>query len=481
MEPNCGLGIAPTSRVSRGVSPRISHQFTDDGLTVNHMLTEDTKAIILLCGVLGRGKTESPLTLTDYSSLVHRLVEMKMRPGDLLKGKHLADVSAGSGIEMQRLESLLGRGVQLGFAVEEWQRNGVWIVSRGDKEYPTRVKKHLRNKAPPLLFGVGDRALLAGGGVGVVGARNVDQAGADFTREVADVCARSDMPVVSGGARGVDQIAISTAVESGGIAVGVLAAELLRKSLEKSARRAIADGRLLLISPYNPHAGFTVGTAMARNKLTYAMADYGLVVSAEYQKGGTWAGAEEELKRDHARPVFVRMGPDVPPGNQKLLALGAVPYPAVLYRHDFRKQLDASICDDGTEVAARGQKTLEHVNSPIGGLSGKPMQAENGLFDMSRATETTLAGRSDQLPELGDSEQAVATVESDTQGVAKSVYDAALPIILQELSTPMSAQRLATALEVNRAQLTLWLNRAVSEKVIIKQSRPVLYKRGNDQ
>jgi predicted Rossmann fold nucleotide-binding protein DprA/Smf involved in DNA uptake len=29
---------------------------------------------------------------------------------------------------------------------------------------------------------------------------------------------------------------------------------------------------------------------MGRNKLIYAMADYGLVVSAEHKKGGTWAG-----------------------------------------------------------------------------------------------------------------------------------------------------------------------------------------------
>jgi len=30
---------------------------------------------------------------------------------------------------------------------------------------------------------------------------------------------------------------------------------------------------------------------MGRNKLIYAMADYGLVVSADCEKGGTWAGA----------------------------------------------------------------------------------------------------------------------------------------------------------------------------------------------
>ena len=79
---------------------------------------------------------------------------------------------------------------------------------------------------------------------------------------------------------------------------------LLKKSLERNARKAISDGQLLLISPYHPNARFTVGTAIGRNKLIYAMADYGLVVSAEHKKGGTWAGVTEELKREISLPIF---------------------------------------------------------------------------------------------------------------------------------------------------------------------------------
>jgi predicted Rossmann fold nucleotide-binding protein DprA/Smf involved in DNA uptake len=103
------------------------------------------------------------------------------------------------------------------------------------------------------------------------------------------------MPVISGGARGVDQTAMNAALGAGGKVIGVLAENLLKKSLERTARNAIADKRLLLLSPYHPTARFTVATAMARNKLIYAMADYGVVVQSDYKKGGTWAGAAEEL------------------------------------------------------------------------------------------------------------------------------------------------------------------------------------------
>jgi predicted Rossmann fold nucleotide-binding protein DprA/Smf involved in DNA uptake len=105
---------------------------------MNDFLTEDTKAIILLCGVFGKDRSEKPLSMAEYSSLVRWLIGVKMRPGDLLQKENVIEASLGSGIERQRLESLLSRGVQLGFAVEEWQRNGIWILSRSDSEYPAR-------------------------------------------------------------------------------------------------------------------------------------------------------------------------------------------------------------------------------------------------------------------------------------------------------------------------------------------------------
>jgi predicted Rossmann fold nucleotide-binding protein DprA/Smf involved in DNA uptake len=306
---------------------------------MSNFLTDDTKAIILLCGVLEKDRSVNPLTQVEYSKLVQWLISEKMSPKDLLQHEDIASAAMRIGIDQERFKALLGRGVQLGFAVEEWKRNGIWIITRSDKDYPTRYKKHLKDKAPPLLFGVGDRSLLQGGGVAVVGSRNVDNDGEDFTRETVELCVYNGMPIVSGGARGVDQIAMAAALEAGGITIGVLAEDLLKKSLERNVHYAISDSRLLLISPYHPSARFTVGTAMGRNKLIYAMADYGLVISAEHKKGGTWAGAQEELKRENSLTVFVRPGANAPLGNKKLLDLGAIEWPEVKIREKLSEQL----------------------------------------------------------------------------------------------------------------------------------------------
>ena len=307
---------------------------------MSNFLTDDTKAIILLCGVLEKDRSVNPLTQVEYCKLVQWLISEKMSPKDLLQHENIASVAMRIGVDQERFKTLLGRGVQLGFAVEEWKRNGIWIIARNDKDYPVRYKKHLKDKTPPLLFGVGDRSLLQGGGVAIVGSRNVDDDGETFTRETVELCVSNRMPIVSGGARGVDQIAMTVALEAGGITIGVLAENLLRKSLERNVRDAISDSRLLLISPYHPSAHFTVGTAMGRNKLIYAMVDYGLVISAEHNKGGTWAGAQEELKRENSLTVFVRPGANVPLGNKKLLDLGAIEWPEIKDREKLSQRLE---------------------------------------------------------------------------------------------------------------------------------------------
>lgn len=412
-------------------------------------LTDDTNAILLLCGIFGKDRSAKPLSLTEYSSLVRWLIGVKMRPEDLLKKENIPEASIGSGIEKQRLESLLGRGIQLGFAVEEWQRNGIWIISRSDADYPARYKIHLKDKAPPLLFGVGNRSLLNGGGLGIVGSRNVDQEGEAFTRQVAELCAYNRMPVVSGGARGVDQISMTAALEAGGLTIGVLAENLLKKSVVRSARHAIADGRLLLLSPCHPNARFTVGTAMGRNKLIYAMADYGLVVSAEYNKGGTWAGATEELKRDNPRPLFVRTGSNVPPGNEKLLKLGAIGWSNSIEKENWREQL--------TEMTAnaRPQKRVEQPT----------------LFDVSEKNFKKFD--SNKCTKHPDCEQSI--IKESFQHIPDSIYDAVLPVILQRLNVVQDSDDLAEKLKVNKNQLNAWLKKAVEDGLIKKYSRPVRY------
>ena len=230
----------------------------------------------------------------------------------------------------------------------------------------------------------------------------MDSDGEHFAREVGKSCAKNRISVVSGGARGVDQIAMSATLEAGGVVIGVLADDLLKKSLELE-RRAIADDRLLLISSYHPTAHFTIGRAMERNKLIYALADCALVVSSDYKKGGTWTGVAEELERDGHRPIFVRSGANVPVGNKKLLGL-------VVHEYDF----------DAIKEIVRNEK--QDSPEPVTG---------------SAAT----------IPKT-------------------SIYESVLPIIMSHLKSAIpkskpERMKLAKALDVSKTQLDQWIDQAI--------------------
>jgi predicted Rossmann fold nucleotide-binding protein DprA/Smf involved in DNA uptake len=313
-------------------------------------VNDDTLATLLLCTELG-GSEVKPLTQTEYIKLDKWLGNVGKRFGNLLCD-NVMSVPDDIGLPNERLKILLARGGKLGIVIEEWQRCGIWVVSHSDADYPARYKNHLKDKAPPLLYGVGNRSLLAGGGLAIVGSRDIDEKGACFTRSVSEIWATQKQPVVSGGARGVDRISMNTALEAGGTVIGVLSDSLFKTSLTEHA--ALSSGKLLLLSPYHPKASFSVGMAMGRNKLIYASADYGLVISSDYNKGGTWAGATEELKKIPHRPVFVRIEDcaNMPIGNSKLLELGAI---ALKNPNDIIEQVEQIKIPESSKGSASAQ------------------------------------------------------------------------------------------------------------------------------
>lgn len=294
-------------------------------------LSPNTQAILLLTAPLiaGRGAVSAdPLTPAEYKRLARHLREIQRQPADLLLPEQAELLQACQPvIDADRLQCLLERGFLLSQAVERWQSRAIWVVSRADAEYPRRVKVRLREDAPAVLYGCGDIQLLDSGGLAVVGSRQVDEWLTDYTLAIGHLSAKAGKTIISGGAKGIDQAAMRGALEAGGRVSGVLADSLERMAMRREHRDLLMDGRLVLISPYDPGAGFNVGNAMQRNKLIYALADAALVVNADLNKGGTWAGATEQLDKRRLTPVYIRSTGEIGPGLEALGQKGALPWP----------------------------------------------------------------------------------------------------------------------------------------------------------
>lgn len=222
------------------------------------------------------------------------------------------------GVDAELIQKRLDRMDEFEEKVSRLSEAGIALVTEFEPDFPQLWIERLGDKTASHLFVAGNASLLNTSSVGVVGSREVDSAGMGFSREVASEAVRLGHAVISGGAKGVDEIAMQAALEAGGSAVGILA-----ESLVKQMRKwDVESGQVCLASPFAPDIGFLVGNAMARNKLIYAGSLGTVVVSSAFESGGTWSGATEALRQSLC-PVLVR---DIPlEGNQGLLAKGGVP------------------------------------------------------------------------------------------------------------------------------------------------------------
>ncbi len=264
-----------------------------------------------------------------------RLLEAIPDPAELFgrSSSDLAQAFEGAVADPDRVAALLDSGLTLGVRLEGLRERGIWLVTPFDDSYPARLKERLGTNAPPVLYGAGEAGLLAEPGIGIVGSRDVGEDGADVARAAATAAAGRGLGVVSGGARGVDQIAMQAAEDAGGTVVAVLADSLEKAIGQRDTRRVLLAGQACLCTPYRPDARFTVGNAMGRNKIIYALSRVTLVVASGRDSGGTWAGATEAMTKRYGT-VAVWRGAGEGPGNAAIEQAGAVPVTIVDHLFD---------------------------------------------------------------------------------------------------------------------------------------------------
>lgn len=459
---------------------------------MNQVLSHNTQAILLLTAPLiaGRGAVSSDLLSPgEYKRLARHLREIQRQPSDLLSPEAAEILRACQPvIEASRLQKLLERGFLLSQVIERWQSRAIWVVSRADAEYPRRLKTRLRDDAPPVLYGCGDKTLLETGGLAVVGSRNADDTLIDYTMSIGQLAARAGRTIVSGGAKGIDQAAMRGALQAGGKACGVLADSLETTTMNREHRNLLLDGQLVLISPYDPNAGFNVGNAMQRNKLIYALADTSLVVSSDLKKGGTWAGAVEQLDKLRFVPIFIRSTGEPSAGLDGLRQKGALPWPNPHDVDSFENVFNLAMpTPTGSQQVGLALFTNEDpaltepkpaVFTPVDatqvpGVESEPSAPVEPVSD-TRTPPTTLQElQPDASRPLAPLDQ--TKVPQEYSPPAEVLFAAVRTAIQQLLGTPMTDAEVAAALEVSSAQAKAWLQRLVGEGVLEKRKKPAVY------
>jgi len=171
---------------------------------------------------------------------------------------------------------------------------------------------------PVFLYARGNLGLLSARGIAISGSRRAHPLALDYAKLLATIAASKGLNVVAGLAAGIDEAAHRAALEAEGTTSGVLA--------EGIDQARVGDDEpkdsFLLLSQFQPSAGWSRFNAMARNATIASLADMVVVVAASL-KGGSWEQAQLCLRS--GIPLAVTdFDSSVAEGNQALIKRGAV-------------------------------------------------------------------------------------------------------------------------------------------------------------
>ncbi|ENO8808826.1 DNA-protecting protein DprA [Photobacterium damselae] len=437
-------------------------------------LTTTAQAIILLTSYFGKQDKDAakPLTNAEWARFAMWLRDSKLSPADLLDNNKKVLLSQWrdpkNKVTQERIEALLKRGHSMALALEKWSRSGLWVITRADKEsYPKRLLHQLGNQAPPVLYGCGDKALLKAGGIAVVGSRNASLADLAYAEQVGSKAASAGLGTVSGGARGVDESSMLGAMNAGGAVVGILADSLLKASTSAKYRSGLMNGNVVLVSPFNPEAGFSRFNAMDRNKYIYCLADTSLVVHSG-AKGGTWEGAIQNLKKGWV-PTWVKQTQDSSAGNAGIVAAGASWCSENIVELDVQSLLVSS-------ANSNVNNQTDLFSQPQADLFAQPNGMSHSEYSDAKAVEGDSEKETKNNEALVETKEFASLTKAESEVVSKdSFYQLFVQYLQTVASEPISEAELVKVSELHKGQIKCWLALALEQNLITKLTRPIRY------
>jgi predicted Rossmann fold nucleotide-binding protein DprA/Smf involved in DNA uptake len=196
---------------------------------------------------------------------------------------------------------------------------GLRIVLFFEKAYPPLLAERLGNALPPVLYMLGDPAIASTPCAALLGHADTSEKGTLIIHQAARECVRHGITVVGGLSKGAGSAAHATAIEHGGMTIGVLPCGFFTFELSARLSQLYDPSRFLIISTFPPEDEYSQFRAMERNRYIAALSRAVCVVETPAE-GGLVEAAKSARKL--SVPLYTVQYAEYPPsaaGNDLLI------------------------------------------------------------------------------------------------------------------------------------------------------------------
>ena len=193
------------------------------------------------------------------------------------------DTLLNAGLKEEDIECIKERSLKRAEEIiNKCEKLNISIVTANSRNYP-RILERLSDR-PPVIYVRGNISLLKNKCATVVGTRNMTKKGKEIARETAEKLIDEGYLLVSGGADGIDSVALSVSLEKDKPSVVVLAVDIDKcyPVSNKNLIDAVAKNGVV-ISEYPPDANARYFAT--RNRILAALSDVLYVIEAPEKSG----------------------------------------------------------------------------------------------------------------------------------------------------------------------------------------------------
>ena len=310
--------------------------------------------ILLTCDF--KAYKEFPLTIEEWYE-VERILKLHglHGPASLLgmSSAEMVDILNISEFVAYKLSARMKTIPAFLKTLNELEMQNMRIITKYDEEYPFRLKKKMKKRAPVYLYIIGELPLDFEG-ISIQGLQEVHKKDRTYTKRLVEKIIEEDKWLISNDSKGIDQEAFNYAINHKGKTI-VFMCDNDMQDMAYRYRRNVKNGTLVLLSAVNPLKRFDITNGLDRNSYVCGLSKYQIIVSSKINSGATWFTAMHNMHHNWTDTFVLN---NEYKGNIRLLEMKTIP----MYIKDVLSDLSFEKIFDNNSILEKEEVNIDQMS-----------------------------------------------------------------------------------------------------------------------